>query len=494
LNSIGRVKADLVIIGGGAAGLAAGLAAVEKGASTIILEKRGSLGGNAIMAGGILAAESPTQKRAMIDMRKDDCFRTAMNHAHWKINPLIVRAFIDRSGDTIKWMEEKGLNFTCFPEALPGLGGFHLPEGAGAGLIKHLAGECKKLGVKVLFHSQARKVITGTKGEVSGVQAISNGEEFSIKTKSVIIATGGYGGNKKLLKEHCPDYRDNMTCYGVPNMGDGLSLAMALGADTEGLGILHKVGPALPKSIILRIGTEPNIMRVQLSAIILEPNTIWINNRGKRFTDESIGFNHFESANPVLIQPDNTCFTLFDSKILQDWIEQGLIIGMGIPTGEPGKKLQGLERAIQEHVKRGWVKIANTWDQIAEWIGANPEILESTIEEYNANCDSGYDPIFNKNRKYLVPLRTPPYYAIKARADFLSTIGGIKINEHMEVLDKKGNPIPGLYAAGIDTGGWSPETYNGVLPGNAFGFSVNSGRIAGEKAAKLALVMNNMQT
>jgi len=472
----------LVIIGGGAAGLAAGLAAAEKGASIIILEKRSALGGNAIMAGGIFAAESPTQKRAMIDLRRDDCFRTAMNYAHWKINPLIVRVLIDRSGDTIRWLEEKGLNFTCFPEALPGQGGFHLPNGAGAGLIKHLAGECKKRGVKILSRTQAKKIITGKKSEVSGVQAIANGEEFIIKTKSIIISTGGYGGNKKLLKKYCSDYRDNMTCYGVPNMGDGLVMAMALGADTEGLGIMLMAGPTLPKSIQLHIGTEPNVIRVQLSALILEPNTMWVNNRGKRFCDESIGFNHFESANPVVIQPDNASFTLFDSKILQDWIEQGFILGMGTPLGVQGKRLQGLERAIQEQAERGWVKIADTWDQIADWIGADPKILKATIEEYNANCENGYDPTFNKGRKYLVSLRLPPYYAIKARTDILGTIGGIKINEHMEVLDKKGKPIPGLYSAGIDTGGWSSESYNGLLPGNAFGFSINAGRIAGENA------------
>lgn len=80
-------------------------------------------------------------------------------------------------------------------------------------------------------------------------------------------------------------------------------------------------------------------------------------------------------------------------------------------------------------------------------------------------------------------MRTAPYYAIKCHADFMNTIGGIKINERMEVLGKEDNPIAGLYGAGVDVGGWQSDTYCAVLSGSAFGFAVNSGRIAGENAA-----------
>jgi len=110
------------------------------------------------------------------------------------------------------------------------------------------------------------------------------------------------------------------------------------------------------------------------------------------------------------------------------------------------------------------------------------KVLKATIHEYNAASDQGYDPIFAKDRRYLLPLRTPPYYAIRTRSGFHGTIGGIKINEHMELIDNQDKPIPGLYAAGIDTGGWESETYCVVLAGSTFGFAINSGRIAGENA------------
>ena len=122
-------------------------------------------------------------------------------------------------------------------------------------------------------------------------------------------------------------------------------------------------------------------------------------------------------------------------------------------------------------------------DEIADWMGADSEVLKASVDEYNEACDKGHDPLFAKGRVHLVPLRTPPYYAIKGNSDFLDTIGGIKINEHMEVLDKEDNPIPGLYAAGVAAGGWQADTYCDILSGAASGFAYNSGRIAGENAA-----------
>jgi fumarate reductase flavoprotein subunit len=117
-----------------------------------------------------------------------------------------------------------------------------------------------------------------------------------------------------------------------------------------------------------------------------------------------------------------------------------------------------------------------------------------TIEEYNTACGRGRDPLFAKDRRYLLPLRTPPHYAIKWHASYINTIGGIKINEYTEVLDKAERPIPGLYAAGVDSGGWESATYCWQLPGHAFGFAVYSGRIAGENAANFIAGKNEKPT
>ncbi len=493
---VGNLQAQIVIIGGGGAGLAAAVAAAENSASNVIVLERRGIGGNSALAFGIFAAESPVQRRAMIDCRRDDCFKIAMSFAHWRINPRIVRAFIDKSGDTIRWLEEKGLDFDCipfYPNQVPLT--WHVPKGRGAALIKVLAQNCKELGVQLLIYTLAKKILTGAKGNITGILAEKKGEKFRITTKSVIIATGGYGGNKKLLKKYCPDYQGNIKCVGIPHTGDGLLMSMEVGADTEGLGILHLAGPAPPGNAALKIGTPPNIFRIGLMPFALEPYTVWVNKKGERFIDETVGYNHYQSSNAVVRQPDNICYALLDSRMIETMTEQGLVLAVEqelvlpkrFPECTPGNRLPGLKRELQVQVDKGLVKISNFWDEIADWIGADRETLRATIDEYNTACDQGYDPIFAKDRKYLLPLHTPPYYAIKCQAGFLSTIGGIKINEHTEVLDKQDNPIPGLYAAGVDTGGWESETYCDVLSGHAFGFAINSGRIAGENAAKYVL-------
>jgi fumarate reductase flavoprotein subunit len=450
----------------------------------VVLEKRG-LGGNSALAFGIFAAESPVQRREMIDCRKDDCFKLAMDFAHWKVNPRIVRAFIDKSGDTIRWLEEKGLEFSCIPFYLnQAPRTWHIPKGNGAALVKTLIQNCQDLGVTLLPRTPAKKILTSTKGGVSGVLAKTKGEDLAIKTRSVIIATGGYGGNRRLLKKYCADPLGDLECDGIHHSGDGLVMVMEMGAATEGLGMLHMAGPTTPDNIILKLGTPPNVLRVRFMAFVLEPYSVWVNKRGERFIDESFGCYHYESSNAAVRQPDNVTYTLLDGKMIQTMTEEGLLVAMGLPEGAQGNKLPGLERELRALVARGLVKISDSWDAIADWMGTDPGALKTTIEEYNSACDCGHDSIFAKDRSYLLPLRTPPYYAIRCRACFLSTLGGIKINEHMEVLDQQDNPIPGLYAAGVDVGGWESDTYCDRLSGSAFGFAVNSGRIAGENAAR----------
>jgi fumarate reductase flavoprotein subunit len=237
----------------------------------------------------------------------------------------------------------------------------------------------------------------------------------------------------------------------------------------------------------MKIGSYDSVDGVPepLMAIALEPNTVWVNKRGERFIDEGVSYHHFESSNAVNRQPGNLCYTLLDSSVVQTMSEKGLIIGLGRHTVEQRSGMPGLVEGLRLLAEKGWVKIARSWDAIAGWIGCDPKVLKATIEEYNAACDRGYDPIFAKDRALLVPLRTPPYYAIRSNSDFLDTIGGIKINERMEVLDKQDNPIPGLYAGGVTTGGWQADTYCDILSGAASGFALNSGRIAAENAARL---------
>ncbi|HEY78860.1 MAG TPA: FAD-dependent oxidoreductase [Dehalococcoidia bacterium] len=470
------LETDIVVIGGGGSGLSAAVAAAQKGARVTLLERRRSLGGNSKRALGIFAAESPLQRRLRIDTSRDVCFQLAMAYSHNKINPRIFRAFVNKSGDTVRWLQEQGLKFFDVPSFFPGqlVRTWHCPKGGGAAFINILIKSGKALGVQLITQARAKRLLLDEKGNVAGILATRKGEPLQIKAKSVVIATGGYAGNKKLIAKYYPLDTSNMFRIGLPHTGDGLQIVTGIGADTEGLGTLQMTGPGFPGSL-------------PLSYLAKDPNAIWINKKGERFIDERAGLKQFEGVNAMLRQPDQTCFTVFDFGVRQFLIENGLTAGRGLTYREQRVSATAWVDDFQKEVGKGTVKTTDSWDEMADWMGVDSAVLKATIEDYNMGCDTGYDPIYGKSRSNLKPLRTPPYYALRCYPGLLTTIGGIKINEYWQVIGKNDRPIPGLYAGGNDTGGWVSDTYDINLAGVTFGYAINSGRIAGENAAKFVL-------
>jgi fumarate reductase flavoprotein subunit len=470
------LETDIVVIGGGGSGLAATVAAAQKGARVTLLERRRSLGGNSKRALGIFAAESPLQRRLRIDTSRDVCFQLAMAYSHNKINPRIFRAFVNKSGDTVRWLQEQGLKFFDVPSFFPGqqVRTWHCPKGGGAAFINILIKSGKALGVQFITQARAKRLLLDEKGNVAGVLATRRGEPLQIKAKSVVITTGGYAGNKKLIAKYYPLDTQSVFRIGLPHTGDGLLMSTEIGADTEGLGTLQMTGPGFHGSL-------------PLSYLAKDPNAIWINKKGERFIDERAGLKQFEGVNAMLRQPGQTCFTVFDSGVRQFLIENGLTAGRGLTYREQRVSATAWVDDFQKEVSKGTVKKTDSWDEMADWMEVDSAVLKTTIEDYNTGCDTGYDPIYGKSRNNLKPLRTPPYYALRCYPGLLTTIGGIKINEYWQVIDKNDRPILGLYAGGNDTGGWVSDTYDINLAGVTFGYAINSGRIAGENAAKFIL-------
>jgi len=488
-----NITADAVIIGSGG-GLSAAVTMAEAGVKNIVLlEKENVLGGYTRQANGLMACESPVQKRRNINVTRDEVFLKFVNWSHWhRIDPRVIRAYIDKTGDTIRWLEEKGVEFEVMssdpgrPELLPLM---HMPVGMGAAVQLALIKSCRELGVKTLLNTSGRKILTDKKGNIAGVLAVNDdGDEFRIDTRSVIIATGGFGDNKELLRQYCPDYYDSMPVDHFPHhaahSGDGLIMAREIGAAIADSVPIYHLGPYYPKYLY---PWQP------LPSIAMNFYTIWVNKRGRRFIDEA-GYGGMVVGNAILKQPDRVMYSVFDDRIRRD-VQEGrgnftvkprkqAGRGGGTVEVEPEKGIPGLDEELRKQDAGGGAKIAGSWEEIAGWIGARPEVLAAEIEEYNSCCKRGYDAVFNKNDKYLQPLREPPYYAMKCYARVGETLGGIIVNEHMEVLDNRGEIIPGVYVAGVLADGIQGQTYCMDVGGSAMGFAVNSGRIAGESAAR----------
>ncbi len=465
---------QLVIIGGGGAGLAAAVEASEQGVLDItVIEKSPALGGTSLMAGGIFACESPVQERLGITSSRDQLFKKAMDWAHWSnIRPDVLRAFINKSGGTIRWLEEKGLEFdliTFYPGQMPPVQ--HNPRGQGAALVRLLRSECEKRGVRILCRTAAKKIIRADNGTVTGIQFTSGGEETALSCHSIIIATGGFSGNQELMRRYFPNLKDGLVLSGLPLNGDGIFLAEAAGAAIEDSATIIKEGPRC------------HIHQWPLLALERNPVTLWVNRQGERFTDESTGHHIFESVNSIMRQPEMTCFTLIDSSIRR-FFEQNIRSLRNYPQDDSPQVIHDiLEKGFRQGVSQDTVKIAGSWQEIASWTGVPHDALIETIARYNEFCRQGYDADFVKDRRYLLPLTEPPFYAIRDLSVRLDTIGGIRVDGKMRVLDRGSRAIPGLYAAGVVTSGWESEVYCSELSASAFGFAVNSGRIAAENCA-----------
>ena len=468
-NVIDRIHSDLVIVGAGGSGLSAAVAAASRGLRVRVIEKRRMAGGTMNMLAGLVAGGSPTQKRAGINISADDLFLKQMQYSHWTLNPRIVRTWLNRSGETIRWLEEKGIHFemfSMFSDEAPT--SWHYGLRVGSDIVKALLKECRNLAVQFSFETRATRILLDNSGRVLGLAAQSGEKEIEIKAKAVIIATGGYGGNRDMMAKYCPYYVNAQPTTGIEiaHTGDGLQMAFEAGADNEGLGNLLLCGPCF-------------VGGFGAFHLAIEPTTIWVNKDGRRFIEEGLDCSPFEAPNAMLRQPEQVCFSLFDEAVKQQVIQHGYIR----PDAATVSPVERIEGALQENFKKGNLSVSSSWDEIATWTGTVPAILKSTIEQYNRFCDTGHDGEFAKKAKYLKALRTPPYYAAKCYPWHLGSIGGIKINERMEVLDKNQQWIRGLYASGSDAGGWSASTYNRHLAGAGASFAINSGLIAGENAA-----------
>ena len=479
--SVENLKADIVIIGGGGAGLPAAVTAAEAGVKNIIvLEKAHSPGGNAVLAGGMFAVESPAQKRLGVglDYTRDQAFLDKMNLSNWTIDPRVVRTLVNTTGELVGWLESKGLQFNYVYD-FGSEGEYKYPDThhmfsqghsgrIGKKVMVTLAAECQRLGVQIITDAAAKHILTDKNGKVTGVTAVKDGEEIKIAAKAVVITAGGFAGNKQLMDKYLPA-KGVRVSLSLPLTGDGLIMAEEVGAVIDDIITQFFIGP------------HHYPYAHSLNPLLRRPEAIWVNKRGVRFSDESLFLGRQQaSGNPLNRQPDEVCYGLIDSGILQYAIEK-------LATTQFALTQKAVNEDFEIDIKKGVAKIADTWDEIAAFIGAKPEVLKATVEQYNAYCDKGYDYDMLKEKKYLLPLRKPPFYAILGRQGYDSTFGGIKINERMEVIDKKFDVITGLYAAGNNAGSFIATIYHPKHAGTSLGFAMSSGYLAGKSAAQFVL-------
>jgi fumarate reductase flavoprotein subunit len=471
--------ADIVVIGSGVTGMAAAVTAAEGGMKVIVFEKQRSLGGTSNFFSGMFAVETQRQRENYITYSRDEAFKNIMDYSHWRANARLVRAIVDESAETIDWLLRHGVEFRPETINMPDAPRtYHPVKGQGAAIIKALTEAGKARGVDFELGVSVKRIIIAGKC-AAGVIVERDGEEHEIGARAIIIASGGYANNKEWIKKYCGfDLDVNVTPIGnIDKMGDGIRMAFEVGAAEEGLGVLetYSAGPF----------GEGFAMKGPLEMAAAQPD-LWVDPRGERYCDESIAFYDTSMGNANARFKEGYTYRLFDDGIRHILMEQGIEKQLGMDN-PPGTRPIDFDRELQAAEERGSTEVfaADSVEELAEKMGVDKAVLRATVDEYNRHCAKGHDDLFAKNPKYLRPLTGPRFYAVKARTLFLGTLGGIKINHRAEVLDKKGNIIPGLYAGGFDAGGmWGDSYCIKVSSGLSAGFAANSGRIAGKNVVK----------
>lgn len=476
-----NLRADIAVIGSGATGMAAALTAAELGAKVIILEKMHNTGGTSNFPEGMFAVETKMQQQQYIDITRDDAFKIIMDYSHWRANPRLVRAFVDESAGTISWLQALGVEFDGPMAIFPGgPRTWHLlkgPEKARSSIMmKTLAAQAKEKGIKIRLATPARELIKED-GKITGVVAEKEGNIIKIKSKAVIIGSGGYANNEEWIKRYT-GFDLNKNLFPIMNfekIGDGIRMAWEAGADEEGMGVL----------MTMRIGplTGPGIKTMgQLESAGFQPN-LFVTQQGVRYFDEGRLTNFPFDGAAISRLKEGYSYAVFDEAEKRNWIDNGTTTSAGMIC-PPGTRLIDFEDEWNTGIKQENPNLfeATSIEELAGKMSIDPKVLNATLDEYNWFCEKGHDDLFAKDPKYLKPLKGPKFYAIRCWRVFLSTIGGIKVNHKMEVVDRDEEPIPGLYAGGNDAGGLYGDSYDVFATGGALGFALNSGRIGARNA------------
>ena len=484
-NTVQNMSADIVVVGGGGAGLPAAIAARQNGVKhVIVLEKADIVGGNARIAHALFAVDSRAQKEQGISYDPDTMFSDRMDESEWTIDPQLTRELINRSKDVIRWLEDRGMmcdhvfamsgseSFENSPDAPKVFHCLNAPtdqeRALGPVMIPRLEQECLDLGVTILTGIAGKRLCLAEDGSICGLMAEKDGQEFRIDAKCVIIATGGFAENQELLNRYMsvPVAPGELFSNGLPQMtGDGHLMAEQVDA-TDRQASVGLIGPChYPWSMSLNL-------------MVRRPHVLMVNRDGERF----IGYPRKGTSNALSRQPGKICYALLDESILRDTLEKRESLGGG--EEEMGDHGAWFDHLVEDFAKENGTEaacIADSLEEIARFIGADPQTLENTVARYNELCDKGYDEDYLKDPQYMLPLRTPPYYAILGRQAVDSTMGGIRINHEMEAVNSKGQRVEGLYAVGDDAGGFLSIAYK--YPGQALTFAIYSGLIAGKNAA-----------
>lgn len=502
------ITADVVVVGAGLAGLCAAGSAAEASAKTILLEKGSS---PSFRGMAIAAVNGRLQKEAGIEINRDEVVAELMRWSGYWADQKLVTLWADQSGAVVDWLTDMALAagitplpLSTIPQTIPGsfykyhpVIGVNLPMWNET-VAKLLERNATMRRVEFHYNTPAAQLIREGKGRVTGVVAqtlAGDYKQFNAR-KGVILCTGDYGHNPEMVKKYIPERATHFTdiFYGFDRemsrnpeklkkyIGPGaLPIPDDLKGPHKNTGDGHKMGLWIGAAI----DEPPHCPMLFDHAVVESPTPIFVpltrqpflnvNLNGERFKNEELPYGYI--CNADMMQLGHVKWVVWDAK----WEEEVKRMGqIGCKALIPPLHVPSI---IQVLIEKGIIKSANTLDELIQKMNVPAETFKATVARYNELARLGKDLDFGKRPECLTTIEKAPFYAIKMGISLLVTLGGLKINTKLQVLDTERNVISGLYAAGNTSGRFFSNDYPITIFGVSHSRALTFGRLAGLNAA-----------
>lgn len=450
-----ETRVAVLIVGGGAAGLCAALAAHEAGAEVAILERDAVPGGSTALSAGLIpAAATRFQKACGIADTPGRFAADLQRKAHGEANAEIVDLVAMQSGPTVEWLADNhGLPFSVVEDFdYPGhsVRRMHgLPRRCGGELIDRLRQAVEQADLPLMTDAQVTALFSDAERRIRGIEATRpDGTQDLIGCGALILACNGYGGNPAMVAQHIPEMAGALYFGHAGNRGDAVTWGKALGAR-----LLHMSGYQGHGSVAHPHG-------ILITWAVIMAGGFQVNINGWRFSNESLGYS--EQAAEVLAQPEAVAFDIFDARI-----------------ADLARQFDDFRQAEAS----GAIIEADGIAQLAARLKLSGDALAESFAEVERLKRSGAPDRFGRVFA-AIPRLSPPFKAVRVTGALFHTQGGLAIDRRARVLDPGGKPLPNLFAAGGAAAGVSGSQASGYLSGNGLLTATVLGRVAGASAAE----------
>ena len=440
-----ELTTDVLVIGGGGAGMSAALEANNAGAKVLLVEWMSFLGGDTGRAGGgIEAAGTRFQEANGIHDKPEDFEAFIRSRGITYRNPNLLTVMTQQSVAAVDFLADLGADMSA---QVAGHGSpvnrAHRPStgSAGQNIVQPMIAELEKRNIPVMLSTRGTQLLTEN-GAVTGAMAVNveNGTQYVIHAKSVVIATGNFASNNDMVAQYDPRLKGFGTNSSPGSQGDGIVMGIAVGADLENMEVM-RVRPNLPGGV---------------------SNAIAVSQDGVRFMNET------NTSDTIFVPGEDAHVTVNENRA-----EKYYWYVMDDAAMTAGKEKMSM------YLVEGDYFSAATVEELAKAINVPAAALSATVEEWNGYVSKGSDASFGRTGSMTAPIQNGPFWAVRVTPNVHTTAGGLRINENAQVLNKSEIPITGLYAAGEVTGG----VHDGV---SAVCCAITYGRIAGTSAGTAA--------